>query len=132
VVSASASTLDRRVRRLERILAASGGTRPAESDGAKSAGADLDAVQRLALLAPRLTAWTRELESRAGAAPWDAADLLAARLLLDDLHAAVRSCRGVATAASGRMQELQRAIKSGRKYLARNARVTAPPDASSD
>lgn len=110
-------TLDSRVRRLEQILATRGRHTDAPSDESASAAA----LRHFSTTLQSIVPLTPELRSRIGAGDWDAGDGLAARLLLDVLISALRSCRVVSDQATSRLHEVERAVKAGHKFLRREA-----------
>ena len=133
--SRTTDTLDSRVRRLEQILAATGGWRGGASGGGESVDAETAALQRLSSIAPRLKELTREIQARVGAGCWDAADILGARVLLEELAAALRSSRLVANRTAARLHEVQNAVKDARRLLNReiarsqkDVQSSTPPD----
>jgi hypothetical protein len=113
--SLTTETLDGRVRRLAQILTASGRhveTNRDESQGAtalKHFSASLGLIQQL----------TAEVRSRIGTDDWDASDALTARLLLDALSSAVRTCRVVSDVASSSLVEVERTMKKGHHFIHR-------------
>lgn len=113
--SAPADTLEHRVRQLERIIASTPRLPVSGEEGRESA--DAGAVQRLTALTLRLRRITEHIHKRVGLTTCDAGDLIAARLLLDDLTAALGSCRVIAEMASSRLQEPARAIKDTHRFL---------------
>jgi hypothetical protein len=87
-------------------------------------------------ISPRLRAFTKEIEERRSTPEWDAVDGLAARLLLDDLAAALHSCRQVASDAASRLERVATAIGPARRLVKREtaageSKSPRPEDASS-
>ena len=108
-------TLDNRVRRLAQILAASGRNVETNSDESQAVSAlkhfstSLGLVQEL----------TAEVRSRIGVDDWDASDALTARLLLDALTSAVRSCRVVSKVTTSALVEVERTMTKGHHFIHR-------------
>jgi hypothetical protein len=113
-------TLDSRVRRLEQILA----TRGRHTDAASDESASAAALRHFSTTLQSIVPLTPEVRSRIGAGDWDAGDGLAARLLLDVLISALRSCRVVSDQATSRLHEVERAVKAGHKFLRREAAIS--------
>jgi hypothetical protein len=108
-------TLDDRVRRLTQILAARGRDIETNSHEPQAVAALKHFSTSLGLL-QQLTA---EVRSRIGADEWDASDALAARLLLDALVSAVRSCRVVSHVTASSLVEVERTVKKFRHFIHR-------------
>ena len=113
--ASATDTLDRRVRRLARIIATAGGITSDQGTGEESREAV--ALRRLSAVADPLRQLTGEVESRCGASAWDAADVLGARLLVESLSGALRSCRLVTDTVSRRLQTVERNAKAARQSL---------------
>jgi len=84
----------------------------------------------------RLRPLTEHIEGRLHIVEWDAADALAARLLLDELTASLRTYRHVASDVSTRLHGVQDALKHGQRVLDREKsrteadRLQLSPEAS--
>ena len=115
--TSTTDTLNRRVRRLERIIATTGGS--TSEQGSAEESREAVALRRLSAAADPLRQLTKEIESRGGANAWDTVDVLAARLLLESLAGALRSCRLVSDTARRHLQAVERNAKAAGKFLAR-------------
>jgi hypothetical protein len=113
-------TLDSRVRRLTQILA----TSRQHTDTASGHDESAAALRDFATVLPSLQQLTQEVRTRVGAGDWDAGDVLAARLLLDAMTAALRSCRVVSHQTTSRLHEVHRVIRSGHRFVHK----VLPPD----
>ena len=103
-----------RLRHLERLLEEFGTAQPPDGSGnLASAGA------RDALVSPRVPPFTEAIADRLGVETWDAADAIAARVLLDELIASLRGCRTITNAVSAQLRETHTRLKEGRKKLDR-------------
>ncbi|HEY1303423.1 MAG TPA: hypothetical protein VGF24_07750 [Vicinamibacterales bacterium] len=107
------TALFERLRNLERLLTEVGTAQP-PGDLSESGA-------REALVSPRLRPFTEEIQHRLGTKAWDVADVLTARLLLEELNASLRGCRAVANAVSSRLRDTHRRLKEGRLKLEREA-----------
>jgi hypothetical protein len=107
--------LDSRVRRLENILA--GCAREAEGASSQDESAASVALKHFSASLKSVQQLTDEVRSRVGAGEWDAADALAARLLLEALTSALRSCRIVSHQTTARLFDVQRAADAGHETL---------------
>lgn len=65
-----------------------------------------EALDALATLADRLRRLASDIGDRAGAPEWDAADRVSARLLLQELRAALVACRAVTDTSAEQLQQL--------------------------
>jgi hypothetical protein len=108
----STETLDSRVRRVAHILAACGRDVQTGSEDESQAVAALKHFSTSLLLVQQLTT---EIRTRIGVGDWDASDALTARLLLDALTSALRSCRVVSRAATSSLVEVERAVSKGHR-----------------
>lgn len=107
------TTLLERLRNLERLLTEVGTAQPPgdlSEDGAREG-----------LISPRLRPFTEEIQHRLGTKSWDVADVLTARLLLEELNASLRGCRAVANAVSIRLRDTHHRLREGRLKLDREA-----------
>lgn len=108
-------TLDSRVRRLTQILATSRQHTDTASGHDESAVAA--ALRDFSAVLPSVQQLTEETRSRVGAGDWDAGDVLAARLLLDTMTVALRSCRVVTDEKTARLREVHLVIRSGHRLV---------------
>jgi hypothetical protein len=116
-------SLDARIRRLVRLIAAVDHGR---TPGAPALSADGEAratIQRLNALAVRIRAITDEVERRRTSGDWDGGDALTARLLLEDLTAALRICRTLSDGASSRLQHVHPALRDARRIVSEARRI---------
>ena len=101
-------TLNSRVLRLTQMLGTRGRDLETTSQGESQAEVALKRFSASLGLVQQLAA---EVRSRIGTDDWDASDSLAARLLLDALTDAVRSCRVVAHVTTSSLVEVERTMK---------------------
>jgi hypothetical protein len=107
-------TLDSRVRRLEHVLA----MRPRDVDTPNAHDGEA-ALKQFSMVLRSLQQFTDEVRTRIGADAWDAGDVLAARLLLEDLTTALRNCRVVSHDTTSRLFNVDRAVRAGHNFLRR-------------
>jgi hypothetical protein len=115
-------TLDSRVRRLTQILAIA--PKHAERGSSHDESAAAAALRNFSAVLPSVQQLAQEVRSRVGAGDWDAGDVLAARLLLQALTSALRSCRVVSDEAAARLHDFDRTFKAGHMRLRRESRKT--------
>ena len=117
-VPMTTETLESRVRRLTQILASCG--RDVDTSGQDESQA---ALKRFSAALGSIQQVTAEIRSRIGSGDWDAGDALAARLLLDAVTAAVRSCRVVSHETTSRLVEVEATLKKGYNFVLREERT---------
>ena len=111
-------TLESRVCRLEQILA----NRERDTDTASGQDdAAVAALKQFSMALRSVQQLTDEVRSRIGAGTWDAGDVLAARLLLDSLTSALRSCRFVSDETTLRLRNIDLVVREGGDFLRREA-----------
>ena len=116
--------LDTRVRRLEQILATC--RRDDDSASGQDESAAAAALKQFPAVLQTVRQFTEEVRSRIGAGDWDAADVLAARLLLDSVTSALRTCRVVSRQAASRLADVERTVNAGHKFHHREAARRKP------
>lgn len=124
--------IDARIARLESLIDALRETTaaaPAPADGTTEAPPDV--LDRIAAAADRLRRVTAEIAQRTGAAAWDDADRLSARLLLQELTAAVQGCRAVTRDAAARLARADAVLTETARVLDRAAAPARDRTASS-
>jgi hypothetical protein len=77
------------------------------------------ALQHFSTTLPLLQQLTAEVRSRLGNGDWDSGDTLAARLLLDAMTSAVRSCRVVTNETTSRLIDVERTVNRGHTFVRR-------------
>jgi hypothetical protein len=104
-------SLRARLQRLEQLLYSlePAGPRPGANSGATTQS----------LVSSRLHPMSVEVERRLETEEWDAVDSLTVRLMLDELVASVRACRGIAVDSSRRLRDVQSGLKEAERVLAR-------------
>jgi hypothetical protein len=111
----TAETLDSRVRRLSHILASC----RRDLDTSSQQTSEMAALQHFSTTLPLLQQLTAEVRSRLGNGDWDSGDTLAARLLLDAMTSAVRSCRVVTNETTSRLIDVERTVNRGHTFVRR-------------
>jgi hypothetical protein len=109
-------TLDSRVRHLAQILASC--RRDVETSSQDEAAAAA-ALKHFSTILPLVQQLTVEVRSRVGNGDWDGGDALAARLLLDAMTSALRSCRVVTNETTRQLVEVERTVNRGHTFVRR-------------
>jgi hypothetical protein len=125
------SDLDTRVRRLAELIDSVSATRTPEPAPNVFENANAAAIRRLSVAATRLHQLTEEIDRRVRVGDWDAMDTLCARLLLDEIVVALRSCRIVATTCRERLEGVRDLVREGQRFIQRDQRESRATDMSS-